>query len=187
LFHGTFQWHQGIEVAIDALPIVLHEVPGVELHLYGGGAGGKKTTDRLAERARINGVGSSVRFFGGVPLQQIPEIVVNADLGIVPKRADSFGNEAYSTKIMEFMSQAVPVVVSRTKVDSYYFDKDTVEFFESGNAEDMARAIISVLTDTTLRERLVRNGLAYVDANGWEGVQAKYFDLVDGLQCGVGR
>jgi phosphoribosylanthranilate isomerase len=30
-------------------------------------------------------------------------IVANADLGIVPKRADSFGNEAYSTKIMEFM------------------------------------------------------------------------------------
>lgn len=187
LFHGTFQWHQGIEVAIDALPIVLGHVKGVELHLYGGGAGGKRTVERLAERARKNGVGGSVRFFAGVPLQSIPEIVANADIGIVPKRADSFGNEAYSTKIMEFMSQGVPVVASRTKVDSYYFNEETVEFFESGSPEDMARAIVSVITNEELRARLVSNGLRYVDDHCWDAVQEKYYNLVDGLQLASGR
>ena len=58
-----------------------------------------------------------------------------ADLGIVPKRANSFGNEAYSTKIMEFMSLGVPMVVSDTKSDRYYFDDSVVRFFESGNPE----------------------------------------------------
>ena len=36
-------------------------------------------------------------------MDQIPDIIDNADLGIVPKRADSFGNEAYRTKIMDFV------------------------------------------------------------------------------------
>ncbi len=35
-----------------------------------------------------------------------------ADLGVVPKRAEGFGNEAFSTKILEFMACGVPVLVS---------------------------------------------------------------------------
>lgn len=181
LFHGTFQWHQGIEIAIEALPIIHREIPGVELHLYGGGAGGARTRERLTELARHHGVEVCVRFFPSVPLQEIPEIVVNADIGIVPKRADSFGNEAYSTKIMEFMSQGVPVVVSRTKVDSYYFDDNTVSFFESGQATDCARAVLELLENPQLREQRVENGLKYVERHCWEGVEAEYFQLVDRL------
>jgi len=43
----------------------------------------------------------------------------NADLGIVPKRKDNFGNEAFSTKILEFMAMSVPVIVSDTMVDKF--------------------------------------------------------------------
>ena len=51
----------------------------------------------LAARLGLNG---SVRFFASVPLDRIPDVMANADLGVVPKRADGFGNEACSTKIM---------------------------------------------------------------------------------------
>lgn len=184
LFHGTFQWHQGIEVAIEALPIIHREIPSVELHLYGGGAGGSKTRQRLAKVAEHHGVVDSVRFFPSVPLEEIPNIIVNADIGIVPKRADSFGNEAYSTKIMEFMSQGVPVVVSRTKVDSYYFDDNTVSFFESGQADDCARAVLELLGSRQLRDQRVESGLRYVEKNCWESVESEYYELIDGLAVG---
>jgi glycosyltransferase involved in cell wall biosynthesis len=41
----------------------------------------------------------------------------NADLGVVPKRNDPFGDEAFSTKILEFMAMGVPVIVSETRID----------------------------------------------------------------------
>ncbi len=44
-----------------------------------------------------------------------------ADLGIVPKRAAGFGDEAFSTKILEFMALGVPVIASETQIDRYYF------------------------------------------------------------------
>ena len=99
----------------------------------------------------------------------------------MPKRADSFGNEAYSTKIMEFMSQSIPVVVSRTKVDSYYFDEETVRFFPSGDSTAMADAMYEVATNTELRESMIRRGLEYVEINGWNHNKQEYFDLIDGL------
>ena len=99
------------------------------------------------------GLNESVKFFVPLSLRAIARVVADADLGVVPKRADSFGNEAYSTKIMEFMSLSVPVVVSATRVDRYYFDRNRLRFLESGNDEELARAMYEVLTNSQLRHR----------------------------------
>ena len=180
LFHGTFQWHQGLDIAIQALAYLKEKFPEAELHLYGGGGGANMEDDltQLAERLTVK---DSVKFFGGVPLDHLAQIVANADVGIVPKRADSFGNEAYSTKIMEFMSQGVPVVLSRTKIDMFYFDDTFVRFFDSGNAREMADALRQVLEDHTLRKTLITNGYEYVSRHGWDMKREEYFKLVDSL------
>jgi glycosyltransferase involved in cell wall biosynthesis len=116
---------------------------------------------------------------------KIPQILANADAGIVPKRNDPFGNEAYSTKIMEFMSQGIPVVLSRTAIDTYYFDDAHVRFCEPGDPDSFADGIIEVLTNETVRERLVRNAMTYVAQNHWGTRKQDYFDLVDTLVGGV--
>jgi glycosyltransferase involved in cell wall biosynthesis len=102
-------------------------------------------------------------------------------LGVVPKRADSFGNEAYSTKIMEFMSLGVPVVVSNTKIDRFYFNDAVVRFFESGNAEALAAGLIEMLQDEKLRQRMVTKALEYAAQNSWNVRKNDYLELVDSL------
>lgn len=176
IFPGTFQWHQGLDIAIEAFAKVRALVPYAELHLYGGGTA-KDNLVRLVDQLGLN----DAVVFGTIPYDEIAGVIANADMGIVPKRADTFGNEAYSTKIMEFMSQGIPVVVSRTAVDTYYFNDSVVKFFESGNSSAMAESMLQVIQDPSLRESLVANGLAYVSRNNWEVMREDYLKVVDSL------
>jgi glycosyltransferase involved in cell wall biosynthesis len=180
LFPGTFQWHQGLDIAIEALAHIKDKVPNAELHLYGGGGSGN-TEVELADQARRLGLNGRVKFCGGVPFDRIADVIANADIGVVPKRANSFGNEAYSTKIMEYMSQGVPAVISRTKIDSYYFDDEVVRFFPSGDSQAMAAAMMDVIENKELRDKLVTNGLAYAARYSWHCAKNDYLELVDSL------
>jgi glycosyltransferase involved in cell wall biosynthesis len=177
VFPGGLQWHQGVDLAIRALGLIRDKMPNAEFHIYGSGG----CQPELESLAKGLGLEQRVLFNGVRPLHEVAEIVANADLGVVPKRADGFGNEAYSTKIMEFMSQGVPVVLSKTKIDAFYFNEAQVRFFEAGNVEALAEAILTVAQNPGLRESMVRNSLAYVEKNSWAVKEGEYLHLVDSL------
>ena len=148
LFPGGLQWHQGLDIAIRGFDKLRRQLPEAQFHIYGEG-NMKPELVRLAAELGLNG---SVRFFEPLRLHEIAGVMANADLGVVPKRADSFGNEAYSTKIMEFMSAGVPVAVSETRIDRFYFDDSLVRFFESGNPDALAAAMLELLGNAQLRQ-----------------------------------
>jgi glycosyltransferase involved in cell wall biosynthesis len=177
LFPGGLEWHQGLDIAIRAFQQLRSRIPEAEFHIYGDGI----MKPKLQELVKELGMNGSVRFFNPLRIQEIAEVMAGANLGVVPKRADSFGNEAYSTKIMEFMSVGVPAVVSDTKIDRYYFNESVVRFFESGNAEALAEAMYDILTNPQMRRDLVERALEYVSLNSWENHRADYLHLVDSL------
>jgi glycosyltransferase involved in cell wall biosynthesis len=177
LFPGGLQWHQGVDIAIRAFVKLRERLPAAQFHIYGDGS----MKRQLIELTHCLDLDGSVRFFEPLDIRRIADVMAGADLGVVPKRADSFGNEAFSTKIMEFMAVGVPLVVSDTKVDRYYFDESVVRFFESGNADHLAQAMFEVLTDEALRSRMVRSASDYVARNSWDRHRQRYLSLVDSL------
>lgn len=130
VYPGGLHWHQGLDIAIRAFARAAGEISDAEFHIYGEGS----EEERLRALVRELGLENRVRFMGMVPYRDIAQVIADADVGIVAKRADSFGNEAYSTKILEYFSQGVPVLTSRTAIDSYYFPEDTHECGEQGHA-----------------------------------------------------
>ena len=80
-----------------------------------------------------------------MPIWEIAKVMGNADLGVVPKRSDSFGNEAFSTKTLEFMALSVPLLISETAVDRYYFNDRVVTFACSGDADDFGAKMVQLV------------------------------------------
>jgi hypothetical protein len=82
---------------------------------------------------------------------------------------------------MEFMSLGVPVVASSTRIDRFYFDDSVVRFFESGNVDALATAMLDVLRNRELRQQMVANAVAYAQRHSWQLRKTDYLQLVDEL------
>jgi len=177
IYPGTLNLHQGVDIAIKAFAIISDEVPEAEFHIYGEGP----TKNELTGMIEAYELSAKVLLKEPVSITQIAEVMADADLGIIPKRNDSFGGEAFSTKTLEFMSLGVPIIVSKTIIDQYYFDESVVKFFEPENERDLAEAILLLIRYPELRENLVKNALRYVKKNNWDVKNHIYLELIDSL------
>jgi glycosyltransferase involved in cell wall biosynthesis len=149
-YPGTLNWHQGLDVAINAMALLRDKVPNLSFLIIGDGP----DREKLARMVRQHSLEGRVVMAGLIPMEEVAQVMATVDLGVVPKRKDSFGNEAFSTKIMEFMAMGVPVVASNTRIDRHYFDDHLVQFFESGNTEDLAEKILQLIREPARRAAL---------------------------------
>ncbi|MGA2900281.1 MAG: glycosyltransferase family 4 protein [Candidatus Acidiferrales bacterium] len=174
---GTLNYHQGIDIAIRALALIKDQAPEVEFHIYGAG----DQLNSLRELVEELGLEDRVFLKGTKALHDIASVIENADLGVVPKRKNSFGNEAFSTKILEFMSLGVPVVVPDTAIDRYYFDDSVVKFFHANDERSLADAILLMIKNPELRRKYTRNASEFVLKYSWDVNKSTYLDLVNSL------
>ena len=184
LYPGTLNYHQGIDIAIRALALIRDQVPRAEFHIYGSG----EQLNPLKALVEELGLEKRVFLMGTKPLHEISSVIENADLGVVPKRSNSFGNEAFSTKILEFMSLGVPVVVPDTAIDSYYFNNSVVKFFHANDEKSLADAILLMIKNPELRQKFSRDAAEFVLKYSWDMNKDTYLNLVDSLvQSSNGR
>jgi glycosyltransferase involved in cell wall biosynthesis len=177
LYPGTLNYHQGLDLAVRAFSQIKDQLPEAEFHIYGAG----EQLEYL--RSLIGELGLQDRVFlkGIVPLEQVSTVIAGADLGIVPKRSNAFGDEAFSTKTLEFMTVGVPLIVPNTTIDSYYFDDSLVTFFKANDETSLADAMLRMAKNPELRRHQVENSLDFVKKFTWDANRAGYLDLVDFL------
>lgn len=177
IYPGTLSRHQGIEMVINVLSRIRDTVPKLKFHIYGGG------TDELFLKDMTQRLGliDIVIFHESVPLEEIAEKMVNADMGIEPKRQTGFSDEAFSTKILEFMLLGVPVVASDTSVHKYYISDEHVKYFKAGDEGDLAESIILFYKDKDLRDAFASRAQKFVKNMCWNVRCNEYMNIINSL------
>lgn len=176
-YPGSLNHHQGVDIAMRAFAKVADRMPNAEFHIYGEGPCKPSLLHLREELGESRIVIHDFR-----PTREIAEIMAASDLAVVAKRASStFGNEAVSTKTTEFMLLGVPLIMSRTKVDTFYHDDSMVKFFESENEAELADCMFLLWRDRELRARLVANASRYVAQNDWREKRSDYLRVIDSL------
>jgi glycosyltransferase involved in cell wall biosynthesis len=180
IYPGTISYQHGVDIAIKAMAIVKEECKLVKLDIYGGSRDQMyyQELTRLTDDLTLNGI---VSFHGIVPFEEIRNILAEGSIGVVPKRGGIFGSEAFSTKILEFMAVGIPVIVSKTKIDEYYFDSSMVMFFEPENHIDLAKCILELYRNAEKRQRLTNKGREFIEKNNWEIKSQMYLDIIGKL------
>ena len=177
LYPGTLNYHQGLDIAIRAFGHIKDRVPHADFHIYGDG----EQLEFLKSLVTELGLEDRVLFKSFLPFYEIRTVIENADLGIVPKRGESFGNEAFSTKILEFMALSIPVIVPETTIDRYYFSDSVAKFFTANDENSLADAMLLMINSPALRTQLVHNADEFIRKYTWDENKGAYLDLVDSL------
>lgn len=115
----------------------------------------------------------NVHFLGRVPYAEIPGILHDSSVGIVPHRRDALVESMNPLKIYEYLAAGLPVVTSsipETGVDSAYVT-------ESKNPEDFVKALDAWVTNAPDRG-LVRKSVEHSD---WSMRFGKMWSLIDSL------
>lgn len=175
LYHGTLNWHQGLETAVLAFAKIKDRVPKAQFQIYGDGP----SRQELLALIQKHHLEDRVAIYDRIPVREIARVLETAQLGIVPKRKDEFGNEAFSTKILEFMAMGVPVIVSDTKVDQAYFDSSVVRFVRAEDVDDLAESMLDLIEHPEKRRALAERAFQFVSSSDWSVKKQDYFDLVD--------
>jgi glycosyltransferase involved in cell wall biosynthesis len=182
LYPGSLNRHQGVDIAVRAFALVAAELPDAQLRIHGEGGAIEELRALVAEL----GLQERVLLLPPLEIRRIAQVMADADVGIVPKRDDSFGGEAFSTKILEFMALGVPLIVSATRIDRHYFDESLVRFFTPGDDEDLARAMRQAYAGRERNAVLAANALAHVQGLTWPRKRGEYLAIVAAL-CAQGR
>ena len=139
IYHGTVVHRYGLDLVLDALAGL--PVNEVLLTIVGNGED-MKALIRKADKLNIKEkVEFSLNF---KPAEELPEILLNADVGIVPYRNDPYTDKIVPTKLLEYAALEIPCIAARTDAISHYFDETMVEFFPPGNVEELGRCILKL-------------------------------------------
>jgi glycosyltransferase involved in cell wall biosynthesis len=136
LYCGTVTQHYDLKLAVKAIARLVGEVP-VKLRILGEG---NRLSEVLKEAADL-GVSESVQHLGLVPIDQVRDVMAKADVGISCHRAGVFGDLYFSTKIVEYLTQGLPVLSPRTYTIGKYLPENTLFYFEPGNDAALADSL----------------------------------------------
>ena len=178
LYHGNLTQRYGIDLAIQAVNLVRQEIPGICLTIHGGGDyldALIKLTDELGLREHVS---FSTRF---VPTSELPQLIKQADVCVVPYQRDVFTEGILPTKLMEYAALGKPAIAARTPAIATYFDETMVQFFTPGDVQDLARCIRTLYLDRGRLEQLTQGIEKFTQRYNWSVQSAEYVRLVERL------
>jgi len=179
VYHGTLARRLGLDIALHAVAMIAAEIPGLELRIIGAG----EERQSLMTLREALGLQHVVTFSNGfVPVEDIPTIISDADLGLVPLRVSSGTDIMLPTKLLEYVALGIPCVVPRTGTICRYFDATMVQFFEAENPGSLSEAILTMYRDPGRSDQLAAQATArFGDKFNWAGQEKHYVGLVEDL------
>jgi len=157
---GRFQKSKGVDTLFHAL----HALAKGERESFKLAIVGQFSTDQRNRLLDLlpAALKNTVLFLGSVRRDELPAIINRAKMLVVPSRYESFGLPA-----LEAIACGIPVVATRVGGLPEIVDDSVGTLVEPNDAEALARAILAVLRDANLSQRVVTAGPARARKYDW--------------------
>ncbi len=169
LFLGRLDERKGIDVLINAIPLIRQTIPDIKVIVVGKGPMERKSR-ALVEKLGLN---QTVQFVGPAKQSEIPRYYCGCDVYCSP----ALGGETQGVVLLEAMACGVPAVASSIPgYDETIHDGVNGILFPPGDIKALSRAIIKVINNAELRNKLIEGGLNRVKEYAWPVIARKTLD-----------
>jgi len=177
IFHGTILERYGLRNAMLALSKVKNRKK-IFVRIIGEGDFSKE----LAEMIVSLGLADMVQFTNRVfPMHEIPGLISDCNVGLVPLEISSITNYALPLKLIEYTALGLPVITVRTAAISYYFGKDDCLYYQPDDPESLQILLDKIAENPSLLFHYRERALVMREKFLWSKEKAKYIALLQTL------
>jgi len=169
-FVGRLVYEKGVQTVIEAMTLILNKIPNVTFVVAGSGP----HMNQLKSLVDVFNLEDKVKFTGHIDTDMLSAFYKSADLTVVPSLYEPFG-----MVVLESMAMGTPTIVADTGgLSEIVVHEETGLKFEPGNPESLADAMLRILTDKELAERLTSDARAYLgDRYNWDKIASATLEV----------
>ncbi|MGZ6214258.1 MAG: glycosyltransferase family 4 protein [Candidatus Limnocylindria bacterium] len=176
IHHSNLQRIYGQEVLIEAVARIGAELP-VRADIYGDGP----YRSQLEAAVSRTGTADRVHLNGPVPIDQLPQLIAAADIGVIPSLPEPYMQYSLSTKLLEYAAMGVPIVASDLRTIRAHFTADAICYVPGGDPDALARAFRSLAADPVEATRLGAEARRQEAPYEWAAQAQRYVAIVERL------
>ncbi|MFW9928796.1 MAG: glycosyltransferase [Candidatus Thorarchaeota archaeon] len=181
VYHGTISKRLGIDLIIDALSKAVKVNKKIKFNLIGEG-------DYLEEiKNKVNMLNLSDNIIikdKFVPLEELPKIISEMDVGIIGNRLTLLSDYMLPVKLIEYVYMQKPVIAPKNAIISKYFKDDMVCFYEPENVDEMAEKMLYLCNNRETRQKYAHNALEFTKRYNYSTEMGKYQRVINDLLVG---
>jgi len=179
VYVGLLNPSRGIDTLLLAVKEYVNGGRKIELTIAGSG----KDENRLKEITAQNGLEAHVSFLGWVDNSEVPRLVAESDICIVPHHKCTHWDTTIPNKLFDYMAAGKPVLVSNvTPMERIVNENRCGLSYEDLNPADLAAKIV-LLEDVNLRRGLGENARKAITAKYRWDLDEKVLDKVMAKFC----
>jgi len=172
VFMGRIERRKGVDSLLEAWRLVNLKLPDARLVLIGSMEKAEgRHINRLVSELRL---AKNVTFAGYVSDSEAERLVQSSQVFILPSRKEGFG-----LVVAEAMASGVPCIISDIPALLENF-QGASQVVSADDSDALAQAILTLLGDAKLRERLAREGRALAKEFTWDKVSAREAAVIFG-------
>jgi glycosyltransferase involved in cell wall biosynthesis len=176
IHHSSLQRIYGLEVALRAVAAMGERV-GLRLDVYGDGP----YRPQIEKTIAALGVGDRVTLHGRVALDELPRLLADSDVAIVPSLPEPYLQLSLSTKLLEAVAMGVPVIATDLATFRAHFSRGAIRYVPGGDPIALASAVIELADDPDRAAALAQEAREQARPYAWPVQAARYLEVVDRL------
>jgi glycosyltransferase involved in cell wall biosynthesis len=177
VFHGTILERCGLRNAMLALAGMRHRDLAT-VRIIGEGDFSEQLKGLIGDLD----LGGVVHFDNRMyPLAEIPGLLADCNLGLVPLEISSITNYVLPLKLLEYLSLGMPSVTVRNAAIGYYFSEDDCLFYDPTDPQSLRAVLDRLAADPELLAHYQERAVALRGKFQWANERQKYVSLLRGL------